>query len=71
MDYKIEKIYNTNAKVLFEISVNVKGMPYLVIYGEHVNGNFCSMLDLCRGNQYGRHSICQGNHKGQPGEKAC
>lgn len=43
MDYKIEKIYNTNAKVLFEISVNVKGMPYLVIYGEHVNGNFCSI----------------------------
>ncbi len=39
MDYKIETNYNAN--VLFETSVAVNGQSYLVIYGEHINGNFC------------------------------
>lgn len=39
MDYKIETNYNAN--VLFETSVAVHGQSYLVIYGEHINGNFC------------------------------
>ncbi len=39
MDYKIQTNYNAN--VLFETSVAVNGQSYLVIYGEHINGNFC------------------------------
>lgn len=38
-DFKIEANYNAN--VLFETSVAVNGQSYLVIYGEHINGNFC------------------------------
>lgn len=38
-DSKIEINYNAN--VLFETSVAVHGESYLVIYGEHINGNFC------------------------------
>ncbi|MBQ9713703.1 MAG: hypothetical protein IJV83_00080 [Clostridia bacterium] len=30
-----------NAQVLFEISADVRGDSYLVIYGKHVNGYFC------------------------------
>lgn len=39
MDFKIETNYNAN--VLFETSVAMNGQSYLVIYGEHINGNFC------------------------------
>lgn len=39
MDFKLETNYNAN--VLFETSVAVNGQSYLVIYGEHINGNFC------------------------------
>ena len=30
-----------NVQALFEISVDVRGDNYLVIYGKHVNGYFC------------------------------
>lgn len=39
MDYKIGARYP--AGVLFEISVDVDGKNYLVIYGWHINGGFC------------------------------
>lgn len=39
MDFKIETNYA--AQVFFETSVAVNGQSYLVIYGEHINGNFC------------------------------
>lgn len=39
MDYKI--VCTHPAKVEFEITVEVNGNSYLVIYGKHVNGGFC------------------------------
>lgn len=39
MEFKIETIFDAN--VLFEINVAVGEYTYLVIYGEHINGNFC------------------------------
>ncbi len=33
------------AKVLFERGMTVGGCYYLVIYGQHVNGYFCSVID--------------------------
>lgn len=39
MDYRIGAIYPTEA--LFEISVDINGNNYLVIYGSHINGGFC------------------------------
>lgn len=30
-----------DVQALFEISVDVRGCNYLVIYGKHVNGYFC------------------------------
>lgn len=39
MDYKIGARYP--AGVFFEISVDVDGSNYLVIYGWHINGGFC------------------------------
>jgi hypothetical protein len=39
MVFKIERVFKT--KVLFECSVAVGGSSYLLIYGEHINGNFC------------------------------
>ena len=29
------------AKILFEVSFDVRGDNYLVIYGKHINGYFC------------------------------
>lgn len=37
--YNIGAIYH--AEVLLEISVDVNGSNYLVIYGSHCNGGFC------------------------------
>lgn len=39
MNYKLQSNYE--AKILFEASVAIDGTSYLIIYGEHVNGNFC------------------------------
>ena len=39
MNYKISG--NHPAEVIFEITVDVNGNSYLVIYGKHVNGGFC------------------------------
>lgn len=39
VSYKIQCQYP--AKVLFEISVDVDGNTYLVIFGSHINGGFC------------------------------
>lgn len=39
MDFNISATYP--AEVLFEISVNVNGGNYLLIYGKHINGYFC------------------------------
>lgn len=39
MNYRISAQYS--AEVLLEISVDVNGSNYLVIYGKHVNGGFC------------------------------
>ena len=37
------------ASVLFEISVEVRGDFYLVIYGKHINGYFCCIPNWCIG----------------------
>lgn len=39
MDYRIGARYH--AEVSFEISVDVNGNNFLVIYGTHINGGFC------------------------------
>jgi hypothetical protein len=39
MKYRITATHSANVR--FEISVNVGGSSYLVIFGEHVNGLFC------------------------------
>ena len=39
MTYIIQAIYK--AEAMLEISVDVNGNNYLVIYGNHVNGGFC------------------------------
>ena len=36
----IEKDYTTEAQVLFEHSLAIGGLSYLVIYGMHINGGF-------------------------------
>lgn len=41
MSFKIENKFK--ASVLFEASIAVGGFTYLIIYGEHVNGYFCSV----------------------------
>ncbi|MGN0569276.1 MAG: DUF6618 family protein [Candidatus Fimenecus sp.] len=43
MSFKIQSSYE--AHILFEASVAINGTSYLVIYGEHVNGNFCCVPD--------------------------
>lgn len=39
MEFNISAEYV--AKVLFEISIDIGGSNYLVIYGRHINGYFC------------------------------
>ena len=39
MSYQIKAMYS--GTVRFEISVDVDGNNYLVIFGEHINGLFC------------------------------
>ena len=39
MTYRITG--NNKAEALFEISVDINGNRYLVIYGNHINGGFC------------------------------
>lgn len=39
MNYRISAAYPVEAR--FEISVDVDGDNYLVIYGNHINGGFC------------------------------
>ena len=39
MEYVISGNYH--AEALFEITVDVNGHSYLVIYGKHINGGFC------------------------------
>ena len=41
MDYRISATYTASVKVSKEISVDVDGYNYLVIYGKHINGGFC------------------------------
>lgn len=43
MNAKIQASYQAN--VHFEISLSIAGESYLVIYGEHINGNFCCVPD--------------------------
>lgn len=43
MNAKIQASYP--AQVHFEISVTIAGESYLIIYGEHINGNFCCVPD--------------------------
>ena len=39
MKFRVERF--CTAAVSFEISVDVDGSNYLVIYGSHINGGFC------------------------------
>lgn len=41
MNFKVENKFK--ASVLFEASIAVVGVTYLIIYGEHINGYFCSV----------------------------
>lgn len=41
MEYKIVCEYK--ARVEFEISVDIGGYNYIVIYGKHINGYYCSV----------------------------
>lgn len=41
MKFKIETEFK--ASVLFEVNVAIGGWTYLVIYGKHINGYFCSI----------------------------
>lgn len=45
MEYTISGSYPV--KTAFEISVDVNGHNYLVIYGKHVNGGFCCIPNWC------------------------
>lgn len=39
--YTIEKLFE--ASIIFEASIAVNGWSYLIIYGKHINGYFCSI----------------------------
>lgn len=39
MDFKTGIMFKAN--VTFEVSIDICGCSYLLIYGEHINGNFC------------------------------
>lgn len=41
MNYHISAVYTASVAAVFEISVNIDGNNYLVIYGNHINGGFC------------------------------
>jgi hypothetical protein len=41
MYFKVESKFK--ASVLFEASIAVEGVTYLIIYGKHINGYFCSL----------------------------
>ena len=43
LEYKIRESYN--AKVMFEMTVDVDGSSFLVIYGRHINGGFCCITN--------------------------
>lgn len=40
---KIESIYK--AKVIFEFSLAISGISYLVIFGQHINGYWCCVTN--------------------------
>lgn len=41
MKFKVERSFS--AKVIFEASIAIGDYSYLMIYGKHVNGYFCSV----------------------------
>lgn len=41
MNFKFERDFK--AEVIFETSVAINGYSYLIIYGKHINGYFCSV----------------------------
>lgn len=45
MKYRITAVHSANAR--FEISVDVGGWNFLVIFGEHVSGAFCCIPNRC------------------------
>ena len=45
MDAKISAIYTASVSARFEISAEIDGSKYLIIYGNHINGGFCCIPD--------------------------
>lgn len=54
MNYNISARYK--ASVLCEISVDVDGLHYLVIYGTHINGGWCCIPNWILGCEMGDHT---------------
>ncbi|HIS62168.1 MAG TPA: hypothetical protein IAC14_07970 [Candidatus Scybalomonas excrementigallinarum] len=51
MNFRIESEFE--AKVLYEYSVAIEESSYLVIYGKHINGYFCSIPNWGKGCELG------------------
>lgn len=51
MNFKIESEFE--AKALYEYSVAIEGNSYLIIYGKHINGYFCSIPNWGKGCELG------------------
>lgn len=44
-DWKIENVYRTGNEIN-EISLDIDGLSYLVIFGSHANGGFCAIPQM-------------------------